>query len=107
MIISGDFTIHFDNPQDTYMKRFVELCEIFDLVQHIKVDFILNRLSDKLGIENVRICDLISDHFLVCCNIALHKPPVETRTLMYRNLKSIYTDDFKKRHNKIASKPEF
>ena len=75
IIISGDFNIHFDNPQDTYMKKFVELCEVFDLVQHVRepthikghiVDFILNRSTDKLGIENVRICDLISDHFLVC-----------------------------------------
>ena len=98
------------------MKKFVELCEVFDLVQHVRepthikghiVDFILNRSTDKLGIENVRICDLISDHFLVCCNIALHKPPAETRTLTYRNLKSIDTDDFKKDITKLPVSQSF
>ena len=67
----------------------------FDLIQNVKegthikghtMDFILNRSCDKLTLNNVRVCDLISDHYLVCCELSLDKPAAEKGTIVYRNL---------------------
>ena len=105
ILISGDFNIHFDNGNNTYTTQFAEICKAFGIVQnvneatHIKghtVDFILHRSCDKLKVNNVQVRDLISDHHLVSCELSIDTPVTAKRTIVYRNLKSIDTESFRK-----------
>ena len=70
VIILGDFTIIvFDTCWFAY-KRFVDILEIFDFVQHIDkpthnsghlLDYIITR-NDSSGVSNLYVSDFICDH---------------------------------------------
>ena len=88
LVISGYFNLHFEN-QSPYVKKFIQLCDTFGLIQHVNsatyvkghtLDLII-RDSDFLAIGNIRVED-VSDHFLVCCDIVVREPPHDKRMIV-------------------------
>ena len=104
-IFAGDFNIHWDKPNDKYVKKFRELCDAFGLVQHVEnathikghtLDFILSRPNDGLCVRNLQVGEIVSDHNVVSCDIAFRKPVYTKRTISYRNIKTIDIPLFRK-----------
>ena len=105
IVFAGDFNIHWDSPNDPYTRKFKELCEAFGLTQHIEsathvkghtLDLILSRQNDNLVLNNPRVCDMISDHFLVACDVSFHKQQDKKRSITYRKIKDIDIMAFRK-----------
>ena len=103
LVISGDFNLRWDVSNDSYVRKFKELCSAFGLLQHVNetthikghvLDLILSREVDDLSIVNVRIGDAVSDHFLVRCNLSIKRPQQTKRTINYRNLKTLDIANF-------------
>ena len=103
LVLSGDFNLRWDVSNDSYVRRFKELCSTFGLIQHVNemthikghvLDLILSREVDDLCIANVRVGDAVSDHFLVRCNLSIKRPQKTKRTITYRNLKTLDIADF-------------
>ena len=70
IIILGDFNIIFLDTSGFAYKRFVDILETFDCVQHIDkpthnsghlLDYIITR-KDSSGVSNLYVSDFISDH---------------------------------------------
>ena len=105
VIFACDFNLHWDKPNDKYVKIFRKLCDAFDLVQqvdsatHIKghtLDFILSRPNDGLCVRNLQVGEIVFDHSVVSCDIAFRKPEYTKRTISYRNIKTIDIPLFRK-----------
>ena len=70
VIILGDFNLTFLDTNGLAYKRFVDILESFDFVQHIDkpthnsghvLDYIITR-KDSSGVSNLYVSDFISDH---------------------------------------------
>ena len=60
------------------------------------LDLILSRSSDTLDVKNPRIGDMVSDHFLVSCDLSFHKSENKKRSITYRKIKKIDVLAFRK-----------
>ena len=98
IVFAGDFNLHWDTPNDTYVRKFKEICDAFGLLQHVEspthvkghtLDLILGRSSDNLVLNNTRIGDMISDHFFVACDLFFDKPMNKRRSITYRKIRKI------------------
>ena len=103
-ILVGDFNIHVDNHSDAKAKRFLEVLNSFDLIQHVDfaththghtLDLVISQRHAELHISNVRLGELISDHFSIKCNLSIVIDEPSTRSVLMRKIKSINIDDFK------------
>ena len=59
------------------------------------LDLIISRDKDLLDVSGISVDDLISDHHLVSCNIAFPTHIKQTRTITYRDTKSIDIAEFR------------
>ena len=102
-LIIGDINLHFDNPNETYCKRFIDLLEVRNLTQlifepthkagHI-LDWLITRNEKHDSIMKIRVKDLcISDHFLITFTIDFKKPKRPVKEIMSRNMRAISYDD--------------
>lgn len=101
-LILGDFNIHVDKKDSAMTKDFLSLLECFDLKQ--LVDFSTHNKGHTLDLvissgsflSQPYTLDLgLSDHFAVLFNMELENPNISTsRTIIYRNWKSIDLQDF-------------
>ena len=83
LLITGDFNIHVNVPNDSDAARFLELLTSMGLEQHVDkpthtsghiLDLIFTRCSDSL-LSVKSIADyLFSDHITVLCDLELGKP---------------------------------
>ena len=95
--IVGDFNFHYDALNDTYVKQFVELFEVRNLIQLVTtpthkaghtIDWIVTR--SFIPIFNIEVFDqCISDHFLISFQFDCKKPKREIKSILSRNMKSI------------------
>ena len=95
--IVSDFNIHWDVPSDNNVKRFADLLESLNIIQHVHaptqidghtIDLILTP-SGNHGITSTKTTLLLSDHLWVECLIDMEKPVVPRKTITYRKYKAI------------------
>ena len=82
VIISGDFNVHLENPDDRLGKQFLDLIHSFGFAQHVNspthdlgglLDVIIT--PSDCGVENLLVDPpIISDHGLVSCLLPLLGP---------------------------------
>ena len=104
LLITGDFNIHVNDTSAATALKFLDLLDSFNLIQHISMpthknsntlDLIITR-SDEETVCNLSVNDpVISDHFVLHCNLNLAKP---TKIVTCRKIRSINTE---KLHNDI------
>ena len=109
LIITGDFNVHVENPQDSDARKFVTILSNYDLHQHVTsathisggfLDLVLTRsnVCDSLNIDNLTITETAtsSDHFLVdfSCSFA-HQNKSQRVTMVNRKIKDIVISKFK------------
>ena len=75
-MITGDFNIHFNDPDDRHARRLSALLETFGLVQSVSqpthrqgntLDLLITRTEGRPTECTVDPPDVISDHALVVC----------------------------------------
>ena len=95
--IVGDFNIHWDVPSDNNVKRFADLLESLNIIQHVHaathidghtIDLILTP-SGNYGITSTKTTLLLSHHLWVECLVDMEKPVVPRKTITYRKYKAI------------------
>jgi exonuclease III len=87
LLITGDFNLHVENP-DNNDQKFQKLIESNSLIQHIKkathqdggiLDLIITRASDSL-VENVQVDEeFFSDHKFIKCTLLVEKEEIFER----------------------------
>jgi endonuclease/exonuclease/phosphatase family metal-dependent hydrolase len=101
-ILVGDFNFHINNLEDARTKRFLEVLEIFDLVQHVTepthqsgniLDLVITQRS--FGINNCIVSEHLSDHSCVLFDAKIAKPQPLKRAIRYRKTKSININQLK------------
>ena len=89
LLITGDFNIHVNVPNDSDAARFLELLTSMGLEQHVDkpthisghtLDLIITRCSDSLLYAKPIADYLFSDHITVLCDLELGKPPPKSKT---------------------------
>ena len=97
LLLVGDINFHLDIPDDSGTKRFIELLDSYNLIQHVSfpthrsghtLDMAVT-LQDSNVLQAMAQCDMISDHNLFLCKISHPKPsPVRivTKTRKLRNV---------------------
>ena len=101
-ILAGDLNIHFEKHTDS-SRRLKSILSSFNLCQHVThptnkfghtIDMVISSESD-LPVTNVEVYDVsLSDHFLISFQVSCTVPPVRTKEITFRNLKSINHDLF-------------
>ncbi len=84
ILLLGDFNVHWDNPSDAVVKKFIKLLDSNDLIQHISVpmhrsghtlDWVITRSNSHL-VSDVMVTRCVS---LTCFSFA--KTPLQGHTL--------------------------
>ena len=100
-LIIGDFNLHFDCPNDTYVKKCLELFDVRNLLQHTmnpthKANHIIDWVvtSKHFSDFKVNVFDnCISDHFLLTFTLDFVKPKKTFKEIMSRDIRAICFDD--------------
>lgn len=101
--ILGDFNLHFNDPNNFYVSKFLDIINLFNLKQHISVsthssgniiDYIITPSSTKLN--NLLINPITySDHHLISFTYNLSTPFINTTIKFYRrNWKQFNVEQF-------------
>ena len=102
LIITGDFNFHWNKPNDHRTKRFADILDTFDLVQHISgpthksgntLDYLITR-KDSLLI-NHSISDLNSDHNCILFNVKTVVNSNKSKIVRSRKTKNINLETFR------------
>ena len=105
MLITGDFNIHLDDPQDYNARKFLELLEGLGLEQHVDnpthrdrhtLDLTITRMSECLVSHAPVVDQFISDHAAVLCWLTPPRPALSVKTSSYRKIKSINMEQLKR-----------
>ena len=77
LLVAGDFNFHIDEPNDCDARRFLQVLESFDLIQHVSeathkkghiLDLIITRTHEKLvgrcTVDNPFVSDYLAVHSL-------------------------------------------
>ena len=100
VIILGDFNINYLDTSGFAYKRFVDILETFDCVQHIDkpthnsghlLDYIITR-KDSSGVSNLYVSDFISDHRALHVSLTCSRAHPERKHIEVRSLKRIQCD---------------
>ena len=103
IIIAGDFNFHVNKPDDHKAAQFINILEMFDLVQHIKdpthkdgnvLDLVITRKNSLL--ENCSVGELISDHCYITFDLKVGKVSNNTKRIRIRKTRNMNMDTFKK-----------
>lgn len=80
LVIPGDFNYHFDDPSIFDVRRFIDIFDSVDLVQHVAgatqkhghtLDLVITRSAESI-LHDVRVKPaLLSDHYPVACRLNL------------------------------------
>ena len=94
------FNIIFWDTSGFAYKRFVDILETFDFVQHIEkpthnsghlLDYIITR-KDSSGVSNLYVSDFISDHRALHVSLTCSRAHPERKQIEVRSLKRIQCD---------------
>lgn len=99
LLITGDFNIHVDDPDNNYASKFLDLLSSFGLEQHVTepthihghtLDLVITRNSDPIVKAVPPKADrLFSDHFTVIGKLSVTKPCTIKTISTSRKLKAI------------------
>ena len=98
LLIVGDFNYHVEDTSDSEACSFNTLIDSFGLIQHVTdithrsghtLDLMLSRSHDSLVLPTRSVDYGFPDHFPVLAHLSLRKPPLPTREVTYRKLKTI------------------
>ena len=102
IILTGDFNIKMNNPDDPDMNTLSDLLDSFDLVNHVR--FLTHRSMNTLDlvithgdtnfIRNPSQGRLFVDHNIVHFQVVTTKQPSEFKVSKYRKLKDIVRENF-------------
>ena len=103
-LITGDFIIHVDNPDNNYACKCFDLLSFFGLEQHVTesthihghtLDLLITRNSDLMVKEPLITDRLFSDHFTVVVKLNMTKQANSQSISTSRKLKSIDRSKFR------------
>ena len=104
LLITGDFNLHVDNPDDEEATEFLDTLESMGLKQHVNVpthelghllDLVITRQCDSIILRQPTTGHLSSDHAAVFCPLNSVKPRATVKSMTYRKLKSVDLDVFR------------
>ena len=102
-LLLGDLNLHFDKDDDIYTKQINDILQSYDMSQHVKgsthvsghtLDVIVSRNSDNINMTEPTAECFVSDHCFITCKISKNKPPLSTKTIEFRNWKSLNKNSF-------------
>ena len=105
LLITSDFNIHGDDPQDSDARKFLELLEGLGLEKHVDkpthrdrhtLDLTITRMSECLVSHAPVVDQFISDHAAVLCWLTPPRPALSVKTSSYRKIKSINMEQLKR-----------
>ena len=109
----GDFNLHFDEPDESCVKRINAVLSDFQLLQLVdKPTHNKNHILDWVVVQNerslitfndVHIYQGISDHFAIFGQIAISKPASAKRVVTSRNLRAIDRDQLNADFSALSS----
>ena len=94
----GDFNHHINKELDEVASNFMESMSSMSLVQHVDfgthksdniLDLVFTELSSEFSVVRCRSGPFVSDHCIVMCDMALAKPEIKCRDIMFQDLDSI------------------
>ena len=98
IIIMGDSNHHISMQLDEDASNFMESMSSVGLIQHVDfgthesdniLDLVFTESSSNFSIVRCRSGPFISDHCMVICDMALEKPEIKCRHIMYWDLDNI------------------
>ena len=104
IILTGDFNIKMNNPDDPDMNTLSDLLDSFDLVNHVRfpthrsmntLDLVITR-GDTNFVRNPSQGRLFLDHNIVHFQVVTAKQPADFKVCKYRKLKNIVRENFQK-----------
>ncbi len=106
LLIVGNFNVHCENTVDPNSKRFLGLLDSFNLCNHMTepthrsghmLDLVITRKSDNI-VSDIYVApsDHLSDHSAVHFKLALAKPYLLKKKIVYRKIKNIDSSTFQK-----------
>ena len=108
LLLTGDFNLHVDNPENATASTFLDLLSSADLKNFVNVpthknnhtlDLIISKTDGT--VTNISICQALpSDHYAILCDLHLKPPPPQRETVRCRAIQKIDIDSFV---NDIAS----
>ena len=106
VIILGDLNVHYNQPFNWLTKKVSDQFTAYDFEQGVKeatfskseniIDWVLYRESDAIVKKCLVNNMLTSDHVAVVCTLNAIKPPQEPTYRVFRNIKDIDRETFKK-----------
>ena len=114
VILAGDFNFHVNKPNDRRASLFMNILDMFDLIQHVNspthkegntLDLVITRQNSI--ITDCFVGDLISDHNCVLLKVRANKSHNPVKNIRVRNTRSINIAQLKidiSQH--FAQKPE-
>lgn len=104
LVITVDFNLHLDVPNDSYTQRFCAIIESVGFRQHVHqpthnkghtLDLVLSRNTDnRIASTHVDNDVCISDQSLIECVLNVRLPQWPTKTISFRPMRSIDMDLF-------------
>ena len=97
IFITGDFNIYINNL-DMDDDAFLETIEAMGLQQHVKFDthwkdntlnLVLTESYSGIKIKSCTKGSFLSDHCVVLCQTSIEREDIETKSVIYRNLKNL------------------
>ena len=98
IIIMGDFNHHINKKLDEDVYNFMESMSSVGHVQHVDfgthesdniLDLMFTESSSDFSVLGCRSGPFVSDHCMVICDMALAKPEIKCRDIMFHDLDSI------------------
>ena len=111
LVISGEYNMHVNNPNDEDAASFLETNEALGLKQHVTcathtsgntLYLIFTEINGGIGVADCIPDSYISDHCNVLCKLSLKGEDIQRKTVTYRKLIDIDTEEMAK-HIKVAS----
>ncbi len=106
VIHCGDFNVHVNKPEESETRRFMNIIESANLIQHISgkthikgntLDLIITEVDSTL-IKSCKVDDFLSDHAVIQIVVNLTKPQKARKKISFRKNKEI---DIKELESKI------
>ena len=114
LVICGDYNMHVNNPNDEDAVSFLETNEALGLKQHVAFathtsentsDLIFTEINGGKGVADCIPDSYISDHCHVLCKLSLKREDIQRKTITYRKLTDIDTEEMAK-HTRVTSSSE-
>ena len=113
VLILGDFNIPWNIIDNMDTISLMELAELYGLKQHVcmsthtsgnMLDLMFSTSDSRLKLSKERASYFISDHCFIDVDISIYQPTVTKKKIMYRKLKGIDNQSFRKSLSVISEK---